>query len=278
MRLLALSDLHVHHRGNRDAVEAIPAHPEDALIVAGDVSERPDAVHDVLASLRRRFAFVMYVPGNHELWTMAGQPRGVAKYDAIVDAARAAGAWTPEDGWWRWPGDGPPTAVVPLCLLYDHGFAPEGVDPIAWAAEDGIHATDTRLLHPDPYPSIAAWCHARVAAAERLLATIPATLQTVLVNHWPLRGDLVRLPLVPRYRPWCGTPLTADWPWRYRARVCVAGHLHVRTTDVLDGVRFEEVSLGYPRQWRHPKTASHYLREILPGPPASAARLTVVHP
>ncbi len=278
MRLYALSDLHVHHRGNGDAVEAIPARPDDALIVAGDVSERPEAVHDTLASLRRRFAFVMYVPGNHELWSLRDHPRGVAKYAAIIAAARAAGAWTPEDGWWRWPGEGPATAIVPLCLLYDFGFAPDGVDPIAWAAEDRIHATDTRLLHPDPYPSVAAWCHARCDAAERLLATVPDGWNTVLVNHWPLRGDLVRLPLVPRYRPWCGTPRTHDWPQRYRASVCVAGHLHVRTTDWVDGVRYEEVSLGYPRQWRAHKSADHYLREILPGPDQLSGRATIVHP
>lgn len=278
MRLLALSDLHVHHRGQRDAVEAIPAHPDDALIVAGDVSERIDAVHDVLASLRRRFRHVTWVPGNHELWAMGDGPRGVARYDALIDAARAAGAHTPEDGWWRWPGSGPPTAIVPLCLLWDLGFAPPGVDAVAWAAEDGIHATDTRLLRADPFPSVPAWCAARVAAAERLLDNVPAGWSTVLVNHWPLRRDLVRLPRVPRYAPWCGTPRTEDWPWRYRARVVVAGHLHVRTTDTLGGVRFEEVSLGYPRHWRAAKGAAHYLREILPGPPPVRGRTTTIRP
>jgi hypothetical protein len=51
----------------------------------------------------------------------------------------------------------------------------------------------------------------------------------------------------------------------------VTGHLHVRRTDWIDGVRFEEVSLGYPRQWEDAKTVGNdintMLREILPGPP-----------
>ena len=50
------------------------------------------------------------------------------------------------------------------------------------------------------------------------------------------------------------------------AKVVVAGHLHVRTTDWIDGVRFEEVSLGYPRHWRRQRGIDGYLREILPGP------------
>lgn len=49
----------------------------------------------------------------------------------------------------------------------------------------------------------------------------------------------------------------------------VTGHLHVRRTDWIDGVRFEEASLGYPRQWQGAKDRglgiNELLREILPG-------------
>jgi hypothetical protein len=31
--------------------------------------------------------------------------------------------------------------------------------------------------------------------------------------------------------------------------VAVYGHLHIPRTARYDGVRFEEVSLGYPREW-----------------------------
>ena len=34
------------------------------------------------------------------------------------------------------------------------------------------------------------------------------------------------------------------------ARAVVYGHLHIPRTTWYDGVRFEEVSLGYPREWR----------------------------
>jgi len=55
----------------------------------------------------------------------------------------------------------------------------------------------------------------------------------------------------------------------YRADVVVSGHLHIRSTRWRDGVRFEEVSLGYPRQRSPDHAVEHYLREILPGPPTA---------
>ncbi len=270
MRLLALADLHVHHPGQAAALEQIPQHPDDWLVVAGDVTERPEALHATLASFVRRFARVVWVPGNHELWSVGDAPaRGVARYLEMVQAARAAGAHTPEDGWLMWPGEGPPLALVPLFLLYDYSFGPPGMDPaqtVAWAAEDGIRAADEVLLHPDPFPSRAAWCADRLQRAEALLATVPEHVRTVLINHWPLRRDLVRIPRVPRYAPWCGTTATEDWHRRWRADLVISGHLHVRATDWRDGTRFEEVSLGYPRQWNADLGASAYLRTVLPGP------------
>jgi hypothetical protein len=41
----------------------------------------------------------------------------------------------------------------------------------------------------------------------------------------------------------------------------------MRSTRWRDGVRFEEVSLGYPAQWRQSNTVDDYLRPILPAPP-----------
>lgn len=44
--------------------------------------------------------------------------------------------------------------------------------------------------------------------------------------------------------------------WVARAEVAVYGHLHIPRTTYEHGVRFEEVSLGYPREWHactHPR-------------------------
>lgn len=137
---------------------------------------------------------------------------------------------------------------------------------IGWAEEEHSVCADELLLDPHPYPDRAAWCAARCAATEERLEGAADGLPTVLVNHYPLRRDLVRIPRIPRFAPWCGTRRTEDWHRRFKARVVVSGHLHVRRTDWRDGTRFEEVSLGYPRQWDAAHGLLPYLREILPGP------------
>jgi hypothetical protein len=98
-----------------------------------------------------------------------------------------------------------------------------------------------------------------------------------------LRPDLAVLPRIPRFTIWCGTTQTADWHTRFAAEVVVSGHLHMRSTRWRNGVRFEEVSLGYPAQWQPARGADAYLRQILPAPPAAAPgwgedRTVIRHP
>lgn len=273
-RLWALSDLHVGLPANRAQLLRLPAHPEDWLLVVGDVGETEEHLRFVLSTLTSRFAQVVWVPGNHELWS-SGEPvlHGVAKYERLVGIGRAFGALTPEDPWPELPGTD--LRLCPLFLLYDYSFAPEGMAPeevVRWAAAGGIVCADEARLRPDPYPSRQAWCRARVAAAERRLSALPAGTRTILVAHWPLRLDLCRLFRIPRFTPWCGTRLTEDWHRRFRAALVVSGHLHMRATDWRDGTRFEEVSLGYPRQYDPERGAPAYLRQVWPptlAPPPS---------
>ncbi|HXV65546.1 MAG TPA: metallophosphoesterase [Vicinamibacteria bacterium] len=270
MRLYAISDLHLGFRENREALETLGAHPEDWLILGGDVGETLAHLRMALDVVTRRFARVLWAPGNHELWsTKPGEERGQAKYDALVAVCRDRGVLTPEDPYVHWEGDGGSAVLAPLFLLYDYSFRPEEIareEALQWAAESGVFCADERYLRSDPFPSIDAWCAARCEQAERKLHEASRRHPLVLINHFPLRKELVRLRRIPRFSIWCGTTRTEDWHVRFRARVVVSGHLHIRSTDWIDGVRFEEVSLGYPRHWNTNRGIEHYLREILPGP------------
>ena len=159
--------------------------------------------------------------------------------------------------------------IAPLFLLYDYSFRPLDIPierAIDWAVESGVECVDEALLHPDPYTSRAEWCHARCEITERRLKVHRNDLPTVLISHFPLREDLAKLPRIPRFSIWCGTRRTEDWHLRYNATVVVSGHLHIRSTSHRDGVRFEEVSLGYPHQWSGSITPNRCVREILSGP------------
>jgi 3',5'-cyclic AMP phosphodiesterase CpdA len=269
MRLLAISDLHLGHPVNRELFPTIGSSRGDWLILAGDVGE--DETHLAMAFeyLIQRFARVIWVPGNHELWTTsrsATAARGVARYEVLVELARGFGVLTPEDPYVRWPGSDRPIFIVPLFTLYDYTFRPDDVPAgqvLAWAAQDETLCIDEHLLHSAPYSDRAAWCAARVAATELRLQTLPQDCETILISHFPLRRSHAVLPCVPRFAPWCGTTATDAWPTQFRAHAVVFGHLHIRKSFKEEDVSFHEVSLGYPRQWDQSRSVASYLRVIL---------------
>ena len=279
-RLLAVSDLHIGYPDNRAYADAlVPGDPADWLIVAGDVGEVLADVGFVLASLANRFARVIWTPGNHELWTHPSDPvtlRGTARYEALVKICRRFGVLTPEDEFPVWDGPGGPVTVAPLFTLYDYSFTGSGAGvrdeadraaALAAAGEAGITPADEGRLHADPYPSVAAWCRDRVTASEKRLAAVGGP--AVLVSHWPLLRAPVAALRPQAFAPWCGTTLTAGWHTRYRVTAAVYGHLHIPRTTGYDGVRFEEVSVGYPREWQRRGGAPPPPRVILgPGAPA----------
>lgn len=269
-RLLAVSDLHVTHPENRRIVERLePESDTDWLIVCGDVSETIADLQWAIGLLAERFAKVVWVPGNHDLWTMPNeQLRGEARYRRLVEVCRAAGALTPEDPFALWQGAGGPLRIAPLFLLYDYSFstniAPTPAQALALAHKAGVVCSDEFLLHPDPYPSRAAWCHARVSLSEERLEACEKQTPIVIVNHFPLIDAPTKVLLHPEFAQWCGTTLTADWHHRFNVAAVVYGHLHIPRTTWHDGVRFEEVSLGYPREWHRRAAARPVLRQISP--------------
>ena len=271
-RLLAISDIHLNHRVNREALATIGPHPDDWLILAGDIGERIEHLHIALDALVPRFGRIIWTPGNHDLWTQ--EATGPVRYLELVDICRARGVVTPEDPVLEWPAS-PGTFVVPMFLLFDYTFRPRDVpadQAIQWARDSGVVSGDELKIDPAPYASFVDWCHDRCGLTEARLNALPSGSRTVLVNHWPLRYDLARPPRVPRFSIWCGTTRTEDWAERYRALAVVSGHLHMRTTIARRGVRYEEVSLGYPRDWRQDRGIKWYLREILPGTGPDARR------
>jgi predicted phosphodiesterase len=269
VKLWAIADLHVAYEENREAVHALPAHPDDWLIVAGDTGETPGHLEFVLRTLAPRFRQLVWTPGNHDLWTPPSLPaeqRGIAHYERLVAICRRYNVLTPEDPYARWPGDGPARTIVPTFVLFDYSFRPATVtraNAIAWAAESGIRSRDEDLLSPAPYATCDEWCAARVQATEPRLDALPAGERLIIVNHFPLRRDLAVLPRIPRFSILCGTTRTEHWQKRYHVETAVYGHLHLRSSREIDGVKFEEVSLGYPKQWSQSRGLEHYLRRII---------------
>ena len=280
MRLLAISDLHVGYPENRAYADSLaPGDPDDWLIVAGDVGEVFADVGFVLASLANRFARVIWTPGNHELWTLPSDPvavRGVARYEALVKVCRRFGVLTPEDEFPVWHGPGGPVTVAPLFTLYDYSFRGRRHRSAAGQRRRRLERRAAALLAAERRRDHA---RRRGAAARRPVPVggglVPRPgggdraaarrrgRAVVLVSHWPLLRGAVGALRHQAFAPWCGTTLTADWHTRHQVLAAVYGHLHIPRTTRYDGVRFEEVSVGYPREWQRRGAAPPPPRVIL---------------
>ncbi len=244
--LWAVSDLHVAVPGNRDLVDRLvhPGTAGDELIVAGDVAEDTATVLDTLGMLADRFRRVIWVPGNHELFSRPGDRfRGEDRYRELVRGCRELGVVTPEDAYPQFGGH----TVVPMFTLYDHSWrdpsltAAQALDA---AAEKGVVFTDQVAI--SPYVDVPAWCRQRLGYTVRRLSR--TTGPTVLVNHWPLVREVTDRLNIPEIALWSGTRDTQDWPVRFRASTVVYGHLHIPVVREIGGVTHVEVSLGYPRE------------------------------
>ncbi len=236
------------------------------------MAETVSDIRWALGTLAARFRRVVWAPGNHELWTHPKDPvtlRGAARYAHLVEVCRELGVTTPEDPYPVWEGAGGPVAVAPLFLLYDYSFLPAGCatkeEGLAYAHGTGVVCNDEYLLHPDPYPSREAWCRRASprpnAGSPRCRTACPPSSSTT--TRWT---GTPPTSCGTRVRHVCGTRLTADWHRRFRVDTMVYGHLHIPRTTWHEGVRFEEVSVGYPREWRKRSGPPGRLRRILPAP------------
>lgn len=274
MKLWAISDLHIANAANRRALEELPPMPEDWLILAGDIGETQSHLSFALSVLSARFRKILWVPGNHDLWAIpeaAGRLAGVSKYQRLVEICHNYGALTPEDPYPEWPESlpgGERLLLAPLFLLYDYTLRPpevRGDDAVDWAAEVGLRCADEDILFPDPFPSREAWCRDRLQySAYRLTNAVERGFRTILISHFPLMLDTFTASRIGRFSIWCGSRETHDWHRRFNAEAVVYGHLHIRRSTVVDDVRFEEVSFGYPTQWQEQRGMRPYLRRILP--------------
>ena len=205
--LWAISDLHTGHTGNKPVTESLyPSSPDDWLIVAGDVAERTDEIRWSLDLLRKRFAKVIWVPGNHELWTTGKDPMqvfGRARYDYLVQMCDEMGIVTPEHPFPVWTDEGGPATIVPMFLLYDYTFLPAGAatksEGLAIARENNVVATDEFLLSSEPYATKDAWCRDRLSHTRKRLEDLDWMMPTVLVNHFPLVREPCGILAVVRY-------------------------------------------------------------------------------
>jgi predicted phosphodiesterase len=238
MRLYATSDLHVDFEENRRFIEKLSLieFTEDALIVAGDVAHRLDLIGETLGLLKRKFEEVFFVPGNHELWVGRDEEDSVEKFYHILELCDQLGVHT-----------GPAVVggrrIVPLFSWYDDSFDGRADDPSLQNWVDFRHCR---------WPS-AVEVPALFFSGLNQTRIRKSSEQTVSFSHFLPRSELLPDRQVLRFK---GLPQVAGSASIERmvrgvgAQVHVFGHSHIRRDVVLEGVRYVQHHLGYPRERR----------------------------
>jgi predicted phosphodiesterase len=237
MRVFAVSDLHTDFRENQALVETLPPgeHTGDALIVAGDIADAPDRVEATLSFLRTRFREVFFVPGNHELWVRAGTGDSADKFERLLRLCDALGVRTRPtrlDGVW----------IVPLLSWYEPEFD-------AYGDADGSELEGWADFHFCRFPErVGRPCAWFLAMNEPHLG--PYDAPVVTFSHFLPRRDLLPAALFLRFR---GLPLVAGCAGldaqlrRAGSRTHVFGHSHIDCDQEIEGVRYVQNALRYPR-------------------------------
>jgi predicted phosphodiesterase len=235
MRLFATSDLHTDYKENFRWLEELSdtEYRDDALIVAGDVSDRIEIIRATFLLLRSRFRKLLFTPGNHELWVRGSELNSIEKLQLILDLCDELDIATKpvkfENLW-----------VVPLFSWYDGVFEPE---MRAWADfylckwPDGIAPLSDYFLrlnesHLKPYDA-----------------------PVITFSHFIPRSDL--LPPAEYLRiSWLGNvSVCAALDAQIRqlnSTVHICGHTHTTFDRVIDDVRYVQNAVRYPKERRTP--------------------------
>jgi predicted phosphodiesterase len=238
MRIFAISDLHTDFRENMQLVEGLSdaTYQRDVLIAAGDISDKLDTMKATLALLRAKFRDVFYVPGNHELWVRREPQTSVDKFFSVLALCETLAIQTH-------PAKVDAVWIVPLFSWYEPQF-----DVDDSADQDSLGGWADFYLCKWP-TAVGPVCDFFLTMNKpRLLAYDGPVIS---FSHFLPRRDL--LPGVERLR-FKGLPKVSGCAGLDRqirslkARIHVFGHSHISCDRVIDGIRYVQNPLRYPRE------------------------------
>ncbi|WP_266157347.1 metallophosphoesterase [Dyella silvatica] len=241
MRVFAVSDLHVDYPLNLAWLQQLSLHDyrHDVLILAGDLSDSLELIAESFEALARRFAHVMYVPGNHDLWVNRdGMRDSFAKLDALQALAGQHGVrMTPL----RLGG----LALVPLLGWYDYSFG-EPSDALK-----NVWMDYRACVWPSGYDDVAVTGEFTGRNAVAPCQEAEGATTVISFSHFLPRIDLMPDFVPERHRliyPVLGTSVLETQLRQLGAHFHVYGHSHVNRHVTIDGVTYINNAFGYPSE------------------------------
>jgi predicted phosphodiesterase len=233
MRVFATSDLHTDYKENFLWLTQISgtAYRDDALIVAGDVSDRLEIIRETLLLLKARFRHVLFTPGNHELWVRNTKINSIDKLQQVLQLCEEINVVTKpvrfDDLW-----------IVPLFSWYDGVYDPEMK---AWADFHLCEWPEGVQPLPDYFLRLN---EPHLKSYDR---------QVVTFSHFIPRADLLPPPEYLRISWLAHVSVCEKLDAQIRqlnSTVHVCGHTHTTFDTVIDNVRYIQNAVRYPKERR----------------------------
>lgn len=239
MRVFALSDLHVDYDVNAKWVATLSSadYRDDVLILAGDLTDTRSRLEWCLGTLARRFARVLFVPGNHDLWVIRedGGKDSLQKFDDVRDAVAASGASME-------PFRSPGLSIIPLLAWYDYSFGQPSEELRSVWMDYRACRWPEAFRDEDVAAHFAALNDGHTARAGDLVITY---------SHFLPRIDLMPAKVSPGTRllfPVLGSARLDRQLRKLGSRIHVYGHSHLNRRLEIDGVRYVNNAFGYPAE------------------------------
>jgi Calcineurin-like phosphoesterase len=238
MRIFATSDLHTDFKDNWLLLEQLSStlYQNDVLIVAGDIGHNLDLVKDTLEVLRAKFKLLLYVPGNHELWVRGEPGNSLDKFFNIIDLCKQIDVYTN-------PLELEKCVIVPLFSWYEKEFDIDENPDL-----DRLDAWSDFYLckWPENVDSIAN--HFLKLNQDRIKAY---SKEIISFSHFLPRHELIPSRQWLRFKalPQVAGCVRLDSQIRtIKSTIHIFGHSHMNWDVTIEGVRYIQNALSYPRE------------------------------
>jgi predicted phosphodiesterase len=252
MRIYALSDIHIDYAENRKWLMDLSTEDfrDDILILAGDVSDVTRYLVLAFSELMKRFKTVLFVPGNHDLWTYRNKIGNSLVYFEVIRCLAA------DFGVNMKPITIGNTSIIPLLGWYDYTFGNPGEELSA------LWRDFQACTWPENFNEQTITRHF-IDMNEPFLTT--RNDHIISFSHFMPRIDLMpsQIPLSKQaLYPVLGTALLEEQIRRLGPEIHIYGHTHVNMSGQRDGISYINNAFGYPNETRIAKKELQAVFEI----------------
>jgi predicted phosphodiesterase len=239
MRVFALSDIHIDYEVNAKWIAnlSIAEYRDDALILAGDVTDSLRLLEWCLGALVKRFKKVLFTPGNHELWVIREDRNkdSFQKFEevsAVVESSGASMRTFRERG----------LSIIPLLAWYDYSFGEPSEELRAMWMDYRACRWPSGYTEEDVAAHFAALNDGQVSMAPDTVITYSHFLPRidVMPDFIPCAHKLLY--------PVLGSTRLERQLRRLNSSAHVYGHSHVNRHVKIDGVSYINNAFGYPNE------------------------------